>query len=253
MASAGGEAANGDAFRGNGGLAWSGAMSALESPDDLFPDLLPGVCDRRVEDAYARRWRGPVAGVDEAGRGPWAGPVVTAAVILTDAALPDGLTDSKQLDHAEREEMFAILCRDHVVAVSSASAASIDRLNIRAATLWAMARAVASLPVAPVGVLVDGKDVPPACRERGLQGAAIVKGDGHVAAIAAASIVAKVTRDRMMAAYAGHFPAYGFDRHRGYGTPEHAAMLTRHGVCPIHRRSFRPVRLVIEGGPAAAE
>lgn len=226
------------------------AMSALESAFDLFPDLVPGVCDRRIEEAYARRWRGRVAGVDEAGRGPWAGPVVTAAVILSDAALPDGLTDSKQLSHDDRVAMFEAICRDHVVAVSSASAGRIDAQNIRAATLWAMARAVASLPVRPVGVLVDGRDVPPSCRDQGLQGAAIVKGDGHVAAIAAASIVAKVTRDRMMAAYAGHFPAYGFDRHRGYGTPEHAEMLTRHGVCPIHRRSFRPVRVVIEGGSA---
>jgi ribonuclease HII len=229
-------------------------MSAAESLlDDFFPDLLPGPCDRRWEEAYERRWRGRVAGVDEAGRGPWAGPVVTAAVVLTDAPLPEGLIDSKQLTHEAREEMFEVICRDHVVAVSSASAAKIDAVNIRAATLWAMSRAVASLPIRPVGVLVDGKDVPPGCREQGLKGAAVVKGDALVAAIAAASIVAKVTRDRMMAAYAGHFPAYGFERHRGYGTPEHAEMLTRHGVCAIHRKTFRPVRVVIEGGVAAAE
>lgn len=229
-------------------------MSLAESPlDDLFADLMPGVCDRRVEAAYVRRWRGPVAGVDEAGRGPWAGPVVTAAVILTDAPLPDGLTDSKQLDAETRAAMFEAICRDHVVAVASASASTIDRINIRAATLAAMAQAVACLPTRPVGVLVDGRDVPPACTGAGLEGAAIVKGDGLVAAIAAASIVAKVTRDRMMAAYARHFPAYGFERHRGYGTPEHAAMLTRHGACPIHRRSFRPVRLVLDGAAATGE
>ncbi|WP_181705876.1 ribonuclease HII [Chthonobacter rhizosphaerae] len=226
-------------------------MSALESPvSDLFADLLPGVCDRRVEDSYRRRWRGTVAGVDEAGRGPWAGPVVTAAVVLTDADLPDCLTDSKQLTAEEREACFEAICRDHHVAVASASAALIDRVNIRAATLEAMGRALASLPVPLVGVLVDGRDVPPAVAERGLKGAAIVKGDAHVAAIAAASVIAKVTRDRMMRAYAGHYPLYGFERHMGYGTPGHRTALLAHGPCPIHRMSFRPLRSDGEGEEA---
>jgi ribonuclease HII len=229
-------------------------MTLTESPlDDLFPDLSPGCCDRRIEKIYERRWKGRVAGVDEAGRGPWAGPVVTAAVILTDAALPDGMTDSKQLSRPAREAMFEAICRDHIVAVSSASASRIDGVNIRAATLWAMARAVAALPLQPIGVLVDGRDVPADCVKRGLKGVAVVKGDGHVAAIAAASIVAKVTRDRMMAAFARHFPSYGFERHMGYGTPEHGAMLTRHGACAIHRRSFKPVRIVLGGGSAAGD
>lgn len=217
-------------------------MSALESPDDLFADLVPGPCDRRIEELFARRWKGAVAGVDEAGRGPWAGPVVTAAVILTDAELPDGLIDSKQVGRERREELYDLICRDHVVSVASASAATIDALNIRGATLAAMARAVAGLPARPAGILVDGRDVPPDCLRRGLQGRAVVKGDALVAAIAAASIVAKVTRDRMMAAVSRHFDAYGFDRHMGYGTPEHARTLAVHGPCAIHRRSFRPVR-----------
>lgn len=213
---------------------------------DLFADLA-GPCDRRIEEAYARQWGGPVAGVDEAGRGPWAGPVVTAAVILTDAPLPAGLTDSKQVGPAAREAMYEAICRDHVVALASASVARIDAMNIRAATLWAMARAVAALAVPPVGVLVDGRDVPPDCRARGLRGAALVKGDSRVAAIAAASIVAKVTRDRMMEVAARHHPEYGFERHRGYGTADHAARLALHGPCPLHRRSFRPIREMLAG------
>ncbi|WP_181699240.1 ribonuclease HII [Chthonobacter albigriseus] len=227
-------------------------MDASDSlSEDLFPDLVIGRCDRRAEEAYGRRWRGLVAGVDEAGRGPLAGPVVTAAVVLTDADLPDGLTDSKELDAATRERLFAIICRDHHVSVASASAARIDLMNIRAATLWAMTRALVHLPVRPVGVLVDGRDVPAEVRARGFQGAAIVKGDGCVAAIAAASIVAKVTRDRMMAAYANRFDAYGFERHMGYGTPEHKRLLKAHGPCPLHRRSFAPVRELL-GEPAEA-
>lgn len=217
-------------------------MTPADSLSDLFDPPTDGLCDRRVEAAYAGRWRGVVAGIDEAGRGPLAGPVVTAAVVLTDAPLPEELGDSKGLDAATRERLFAILCRDHIVAVASASAGRIDAMNIRGATLWAMTRAFLHLPVRPVGVLVDGRDVPAEILMRGARGAAIVKGDGCVAAIAAASIVAKVTRDRMMTAFAERFPAYGFERHMGYGTPEHKRALTLHGPCPVHRRSFAPVR-----------
>ncbi len=197
------------------------------------------VCDQRIEQEAGRRFGGPVAGVDEAGRGPWAGPVVTAAVILGPAPLPEGIDDSKKLTAARREALFEAICRDHVVAVATASAALIDRINIRAATLDAMARAVAGLAVAPAGVLVDGRDVPPglAC-----PGEALVTGDGRVAAIAAASIVAKVTRDRMMIRAGAAFPGYGFEVHMGYGVPAHRAALDRLGPCPLHRRSFRPVR-----------
>lgn len=215
-----------------------------DSPD-LFAADRSTACDRRIETDYARRWNGPVAGVDEVGRGPWAGPVVTAAVILTDAPLPDGLTDSKKLSAAARERLYSIICRDHIVAVSSASAARIDAMNILAANLWAMGRAVLSLSERPVGILVDGRDVPPDAAENGIRGVAIVKGDARVAAIAAASIVAKVTRDRMMVAYAETFPDYGFERHMGYGTALHAARLKALGPTPIHRRSFRPIRELV--------
>jgi ribonuclease HII len=221
-------------------------MPRKTPPSDLFTGLAGDVCDRRVETDYARRWRGPVAGVDEAGRGPWAGPVVTAAVILTDAPLPEGLTDSKKLSAATRERLYEAICRDHIVALASASAERIDAMNILAANLWAMSRAVACLPERPVGVLVDGRDVPPGVLAEGLKGAAIVRGDGRVAAIAAASIVAKVTRDRMMAGYAEAFPGYGFERHMGYGTALHAVRLAALGPSPIHRRSFRPIREALE-------
>jgi ribonuclease HII len=214
------------------------------------PDLLAGLvveaCDRRMEEDFARRWGGPVAGVDEVGRGPLAGPVVTAAVILTGAPLPEGLTDSKQLRPNVREQMFETICRDHIVAVASASAARIDAMNILAANLWAMDRAVRSLAEQPVGVLVDGRDVPAALVAAGYRGAAIVKGDARVAAIAAASIVAKVMRDRMMELHAVEYPGYGFETNVGYGSAKHLKALNELGPTPIHRRSFRPVRECIE-------
>ncbi|WP_237155067.1 ribonuclease HII [Oryzibacter oryziterrae] len=217
----------------------------MTSPD-LFADL-PAACDRRIEADFARRWKGPVAGVDEVGRGPWAGPVVTAAVILTDAPLPEGLNDSKKLKPAAREALFEAICRDHIVAVASASAPRIDAMNILAANLWAMTRAVQALAERPVGVLVDGRDVPPTLAALGIRGSAIVKGDGKVAAIAAASIVAKVTRDRMMAEMAAIYPGYGFEGHVGYGTPAHARALQALGPCPLHRKSFKPIRALLDG------
>lgn len=213
---------------------------------DLLSGLVVEACDRRMEEDFARRWGGPVAGVDEVGRGPLAGPVVTAAVILTDAPLPEGLTDSKQLRPKVREQMFEAICRDHIVAVASASALRIDAMNILAANLWAMDRAVRSLAERPVGVLVDGRDVPATLIAAGYRGAAIVKGDARVAAIAAASIIAKVTRDRMMELHAVDFPGYGFETNVGYGSAKHLKALAELGPTPIHRRSFRPVRDCIE-------
>lgn len=213
---------------------------------DLLAALEPAACDRSIETDYARRWGGPVAGVDEAGRGPWAGPVVTAAVVLTEAELPDGLTDSKKLTAAARDRLFEVICRDHIVAVASASAARIDAMNVLAANLWAMARAVAALDTRPAGALVDGRDVPAGLAGLGVRGAAIVGGDGKVAAIAAASIVAKVTRDRMMAGLDAVYPGYGFARHKGYGTALHAERLAALGPSPVHRMSFRPVRAAAE-------
>ncbi|MFK8252535.1 ribonuclease HII [Ancylobacter terrae] len=180
----------------------------------------------------------PVAGADEVGRGPWAGPVVAAAVILDPARVPEGLDDSKKLSAGRREELFAEICSVAEVSVAFAPPSRIDGYDIRKATLWAIARATAGLPRAPRLLLVDGRDVPPV----GCSARAIIGGDGLVASIAAASIVAKVTRDRLMASLGGAFPGYGFERHMGYGTPEHADALARLGVCRHHRASFAPVR-----------
>lgn len=181
----------------------------------------------------------PLAGVDEAGRGPLAGPVVAAAVILDPADVPAGLCDSKLLAAGERERLFREIAeRALSVSVASATAAEIDALNIRQATLLAMRRAVAGLALRPAFVLVDGNDPPVfACPAE-----AIIGGDGIACSIAAASIVAKVTRDAMMARLCARYPAYGFSRHAGYGTAAHRAALQVHGPCPEHRYSFAPVK-----------
>lgn len=180
----------------------------------------------------------PVAGADEVGRGPWAGPVVACAVVLDPSCVPNGLNDSKKLSAAQREALFEIICTTAEVSLAFASPARIDVHNIRQATLWALARAAAGLPRPPRLLLVDGRDVPRVnCAAR-----AIIGGDGLVASIAAASIVAKVTRDRMMASLGLAHPGYGFERHMGYGTPEHAAALAELGVCRHHRTSFAPIR-----------
>lgn len=184
---------------------------------------------------------GPIAGVDEAGRGPWAGPVVAAAVILDPARLPDGIDDSKALDEEAREVAYRRIVASSAFGVGIADVARIDRDNILAATLWAMGEAVAQLPRRPRLVIIDGNRSPRLdCTTR-----TIIKGDAKCLSIAAASIVAKVTRDRLMAQLAAEFPGYGFERHKGYGTPEHKHALARLGVSALHRRSFRPVQLAL--------
>ena len=205
----------------------------------LFPDLVPDVPDPALDRAARKAFGGPVCGVDEAGRGPWAGPVVVAAVVFHGKRPPEGLGDSKVLTAEARERLFSAILDVADVSVVLASPGRIDAMNIRGATLWAMARAVAGLADRPAGALVDGRDVPP-----GLvcEGRALVRGDARSPSIAAASIVAKVTRDRLMTALAGSVPGYGFERHKGYGTPEHAAALADLGVSIHHRRSFEPVR-----------
>lgn len=192
-----------------------------------------------LERRLIRKRLGPVAGVDEAGRGPLAGPVAVAAVILDPAELPDGLDDSKALSAAERDALYpTIFAKALSVSVSLASAAEIDAVNIRQATLAAMRRAVAGLALAPRAVLVDGRDVPPAiaCHAQ-----AVVRGDAISVSIAAASIVAKVTRDRLMARLAKAYPDYGFDMHKGYGTSVHTRSIALHGPCPFHRMTFAPL------------
>ena len=187
---------------------------------------------------------GLVAGVDEAGRGPLAGPVVAAAVILDELQPVRGLADSKTLTAARRERLYHEICAKALcVSIAEASAEEIDRLNILQATLLAMQRAVQGLRLAPKQVLVDGNRVPALT----MPVQAVVGGDATVAAISAASILAKVHRDRLCLELHARFPDYGFDGHKGYPTREHLAALQRHGPCAAHRRSFAPVRLAIHG------
>ncbi|BCN38308.1 ribonuclease HII [Alicycliphilus denitrificans] len=181
---------------------------------------------------------GLVAGVDEAGRGPLAGPVVAAAVILDDQQPIAGLADSKTLTAARRERLFdEIRAKALCCSIAEASVEEIDRLNILQATLLAMRRAVQGLRLKPTLALVDGNRLP----RLDMPAEAIVKGDARVAAISAASILAKVTRDRWCAELHAQYPQYGFAGHKGYGTAEHLAALQAHGACPQHRRSFAPV------------
>ncbi|WP_335908597.1 ribonuclease HII [Shewanella indica] len=187
--------------------------------------------------------QGLVAGVDEVGRGPLVGDVVTAAVILDPANPVTGLNDSKKLSERKRDALYEeILAKALAVSVGRASPAEIDELNILHATMLAMQRAVAGLKVRPEKVLVDGNRTP----DFGLPSAAVVKGDGLIPAISAASIIAKVTRDREMAELDSRHPEYGFAAHKGYPTKAHFEALSQHGVLPEHRRSFRPVREWLE-------
>jgi ribonuclease HII len=199
---------------------------------------------RRERRALARGvW--PVAGCDEAGRGPLAGPVVAAAVVLDPKRVPRGLNDSKKLPPEEREKLYEKICATAEVAVAYGSTARIDRDNILQASLWALARAVRALPVAPRLVFVDGRDrIDVACDCE-----AVVSGDALIASIAAASIVAKVTRDRLMVRLGLAHPGYGFERHMGYSVPEHFEALNRLGPTIHHRRSFAPVAALC-GEPA---
>jgi ribonuclease HII len=184
---------------------------------------------------------GPIAGVDEAGRGPLAGPVVAAAVVLDPGAIPDGIADSKALDANGRRSIYQAVIATARVGVGVADVDRIDTENILNASLWAMAQAVARLDCSPKLVLIDGNKAPRLdCATR-----TIVQGDARCLSIAAASIVAKVVRDAMMAELARDYPHYGFDRHKGYGTREHHAAIAKHGVTPHHRRSFRPVQLAL--------
>lgn len=181
---------------------------------------------------------GLVCGVDEAGRGPLAGPVVVAAVILDPARPIPGLNDSKKLSEKKRAAL-APLIRERALAwaVAEASVEEIDRLNILQATMLAMQRAVAALAVRPVSALIDGNRCPPL----DIPAEAVVQGDGKIASIAAASILAKTVRDAGMLELHERYPQYGFDRHMGYPTAAHCAALAEHGASPVHRRSFGPV------------
>ena len=191
----------------------------------------------RRERALIKRGVWPVAGCDEAGRGPLAGPVVAAAVVLDPKRIPKGIDDSKRLTAERREELFEEICATASFSVVVASRARIDRDNILRASLWALKRAVEGLPEVPKHVFVDGRD-----RLNTLGDCeAVIGGDGIVVSIAAASIIAKVTRDRLMCALAEQCPGYGFESHKGYGVPVHLEALERLGPSAHHRSFFAPV------------
>jgi ribonuclease HII len=194
-----------------------------------------------LEAAELQLHGGPVAGVDEAGRGPLAGPVVAAAVILDPQSIPDGINDSKVLDEEDREILYLRIRATAIVGVGIADVERIDRDNILAATMWAMAQAVAQLAVTPKMVAIDGNRAP----KLGCASRTLVKGDARCLSIAAASIIAKVTRDRIMVQLGAKHPGYGFERHKGYSTVEHHDAIRRLGVTVHHRRSFRTVQLAL--------
>lgn len=201
--------------------------------------------DFQLESDLRRKGAWPVAGSDEAGRGPLCGPVVAAAVILDPDRVPEGLDDSKKLSAARREALFSQIMDRAQVGVGSASVAEIDSLNILRASHLAMCRAVAALPQRPAHVLVDGNLVP---AQIGIPATAVIRGDGLCLSIAAASVIAKVTRDRIMVDLAQQWPGYGWDRNAGYPTRDHLAALKILGVTPHHRHSFRPVHNILLQG-----
>lgn len=198
--------------------------------------------DSSFEDAALARGLTFIAGVDEVGRGPLSGPVVAAAVRLDPARIPPGLNDSKLLSAARREGLFAVLQEVADVAVGMASVAEIDSINILRASQLAMCRAVAGLRLQPDHLLIDGNLLP---RGLGISAEAIVKGDRRSVSIAAASVVAKVTRDRIMVDLAQQHPGYGWERNAGYPTKDHLEALRNLGVTPHHRRSFKPVHNIL--------
>ena len=181
----------------------------------------------------------PVAGIDEAGRGPWAGPVVVAAVILNPNRIPEGLNDSKVLTPQAREDRFAEIIATSCVSITIGQVRRIDRDNILQASLWGMRAAFRGLQVPQAAALIDGNLVPK--RFPGGKARAIVGGDALSLSVAAASIIAKVTRDQIMVKLAKRYRRYGWESNKGYGTPEHARAVREHGVCTQHRRSFAPI------------
>ena len=191
----------------------------------------------------------PVTGVDEAGRGPWAGPVVAAAAILDPAHIPEGIDDSKALSRTQREALFPTLCEQVTHAVGIASVEEIDQLNILQATKLAMRRAVTGLSVTPAYALIDGNQLP---GDLPCPAHAVIKGDRCSLSIAAASVIAKVTRDRLMEELAVCHPAYGWECNAGYGTRQHQQAIVQHGITPYHRRSFAPIRKWLEAEKESA-
>jgi ribonuclease HII len=209
-----------------------------------FHAAMAGPDDRFEREARARGFF-RVAGVDEVGRGPLAGPVVAAAVVLDPARVPDGLNDSKVLSAARREALFALILEVAEVGVGVASVAEIDALNILRASHLAMTRAIAALPAPPDFCLIDGNLIP---RDLALPAAPIIRGDALSVSIAAASIVAKTRRDALMVDLAQQHPGYGWETNAGYPTKAHRSALENLGVTPHHRRSFKPVHNILYQG-----
>lgn len=199
--------------------------------------VLPAKPNFEIELGYST----PLCGVDEAGRGPIAGPVVAAAVILDPDNAPIGLNDSKKLSEAKRETLFAAITAHAQYGIGEASVAEIDEINILQASLLAMRRAVAALPIQPATALIDGNKLP----DLPMAAHALVKGDARSLSIAAASILAKVTRDRQMVEMHKAFPDFGFAQHKGYPTPAHLSALATFGLTPHHRRTFRPIHNIL--------
>lgn len=243
------QAVEAQAVKGDGSAAKAAGKAVVKPGRGVIAVAPPSF---RRERALLKQGVWPVAGCDEAGRGPLAGPVVAAAVVLDPKRIPKGLDDSKRLSAEQREVLFEQICLTSAFAVAFASPARIDRDNILRASLWALSRAVRALPEAPQHVFVDGRDridVPCNCE-------AVIGGDGLVMSIAAASIVAKVTRDRLMCALAQDCPGYGFEQHKGYGVPDHLAALDRLGPSVHHRSLFAPVvaaRQKHQGGLVVSE
>jgi len=215
----------------------------MSKSDSLFAERLPDKPGFSSELRLMRDGKKIIAGVDEAGRGPLAGPVVAAAVVLDSDNIPNGLNDSKKLTEKAREVLFVEILHSAHVSWTSINASTIDEINIREAALLAMTKSVTNLPVTANHALIDGRDVP---KDLIGIGEALVKGDARSVSIAAASIVAKVVRDRMMVEADQHYPEYGFAGHKGYGSKKHRDAILSYGPCPIHRRSFSPLKQMIE-------
>ncbi|WP_068318430.1 ribonuclease HII [Polycladidibacter hongkongensis] len=213
------------------------------SQASLFDIAFPDTLSAAFESELSLKLGADLVGIDEAGRGPWAGPVVIAAACLDYTQLPNGLNDSKKLNEATREALYGEILAKAQVSICVQSAQTIDQLNIREATLQGMTKCYLRLASKKTHAFIDGRDVP-----SGITGPAqaLVKGDGRCLAIAAASIVAKVTRDRLMKKAEAHFPGYGFAQHKGYGTKLHQAALATLGPCALHRRSFRPIHALLD-------
>ena len=201
------------------------------------------MADLSIENSHS----GVICGVDEAGRGPLVGPVVAAAVILDMDNIPEGINDSKKLSLKKREKLFTEINLTAKVAVGIASIEEIDSINILWASMLAMQRAVCSLGVTPDMALIDGNRTP---KELPCDAIAVIKGDSKSLSIAAASIIAKVTRDNLICELAKEFPAYGWERNSGYGTKEHKDAMTKHGITKYHRKSFAPVKQFLQSSCA---